>query len=296
LTTSNPTRRPAPRGKAGRTPRRAAASQTSFIDRNRRGLILGAAAIVIVAVAAIAFLSLSRPAYACQQFFDPTPAPSFTTPPTGAPGSTDSPGATPFLGYVQPDMGHLHVLPGSTVRYTYCPPASGKHYEAPNGPIKAGVYGPAEATVPGAWIHNLEHGALVLLYKCPGEGCTDGGQAALKSLYGKWPASPVCNIPRGTTTPVFTRFDDMPWPYAAVVWDVVLPLQSLDEAQILGFYAEQGEQYNPEKQCAAPTDPPDTSTPAPSASPGSSAAPSTSASDSPASSGEPSASPAPAGS
>jgi hypothetical protein len=45
----------------------------------------------------------------------------------------------------------------------------------------------------------------------------------------------------------------MPYPYAAIVWDVVLPLQKLDEQAIFDFYAGQAERFNPEKQCPAPS-------------------------------------------
>ena len=38
-------------------------------------------------------------------------------------------GASPQPGYVQPDMGHTHVPVGTKITYTYCPPASGRHYQ-----------------------------------------------------------------------------------------------------------------------------------------------------------------------
>jgi hypothetical protein len=168
-------------------------------------------------------------------------------------------------------MGHLHVTVGTRVRYATCPPASGKHYNAPaEGPIKAGVYGADTPTLPESWIHNMEHGALVLLYKCPGPACDTAGQEALKALYAKWPVSPICKTPPGgVLTPVFARFDDMPWPYAALVWDVVLPMQTIDETQLFAFYAGYGEQFNPEKQCASPTaSPGPTGTAGPTGTPG----------------------------
>ena len=52
---------------------------------------------------------------------------------------------------------------------------------------------------------------------------------------------------------MITRFDDMKWPYAAVVWDVVLPMQTLDKDALFNFYATRGERYNQEQQCPAPT-------------------------------------------
>jgi hypothetical protein len=178
-------------------------------------------------------------------------------------------------------MGHTHVDPGTRVKYTFCPPASGRHYNTSGqGPIQARVYQPDEATIPEGWVHNLEHGALILLYSCPqgaGPGCTDEGQAALDSLYPKVPATPICGV-AANQLHVFTRFDDMPWPYAAIVWDVVLPLQSIDDATILDFYARQGDRFNPEDPpgCGQPTAAPtQAATPAPaSPSPAASPAPS----------------------
>ena len=135
-------------------------------------------------------------------------------------------------GYVQPDMGHNHVDVGDKVTYTYCPPASGSHYNAPGvGPIAPRLYGPADEPCPQGWIHNLEHGAMVILYRgSDGDpGPTEDGQAALRALFDAFPASPVCGIQPGTSQgPVIARFDEMATPYAAIVWDRVLPLDELD--------------------------------------------------------------------
>jgi hypothetical protein len=51
------------------------------------------------------------------------------------------------------------------------------------------------------------------------------------------------------------RFDDMAWPYAALVWDRVLPMQTLDQAAVLDFYVRYGERTNPEKLCNASASP-----------------------------------------
>jgi hypothetical protein len=231
-------------------------------------------AIGVLILAGLAFLQSSTPAYACADLFDPTPAPTFVAPSQAPSSGSPAPAVTPPPpGYVQPDMGHLHVPIGDRVRYTYCPPASGKHYEPPGGPIRGGLYGPNDQTIPQGWVHNLEHGAIVLLYKCPGDACTDEGQRALEALLAKWPNSPICNTPPGQLTPVITRFDDMEWPYAALVWDVVLPMDTIDEDLLFEFYARQGERFNPEKLCAEPTPTPGPTptagpaTPTPTASP-----------------------------
>ncbi|HYN70388.1 MAG TPA: hypothetical protein VEX41_09280 [Candidatus Eisenbacteria bacterium] len=267
-------RRPAATGRAGAgraSRRRAPLRQASFLERNRGPLLVALGVAVLGLLGFFAFQGLTSPAYACSTIWTP------------APTAEPAPGATARLGYVQDDMGREHVTPGTVVRYTFCPPASSKHYNASGlGPIKPALYGPDDRQAPGGWIHNMEHGGLVLLYRCgepaagapsgalpAGEGCTDAGQRALKQLYDDWPASPVCGVPPHLIGPVIARFDDMAWPYAAILWDLVLPLDHFDRDAILAFYAQQGERTNPEAQCAAPTPgattaPTETASPAPS--------------------------------
>jgi hypothetical protein len=223
----------------------------SFVARNRSRLIWAGALVVVLALGGLVYINLTTPAYACGQQWtaDATPTPA--------------PGATQRLGYNQEDMGHFHVAPGTAVKYSLCPPASGNHWsQIPLGPIPARVYGPNEKTVPEGWVHNLEHGALVLVYNCStkngGDGCSDTQQAAMKALYTNWPASPVCGLQPGVVGPVMTRFDDMAYPYAALVWDEILPLQTFDPQQILTFFQQEGERFNPEPQCAAPSAAPST--------------------------------------
>jgi hypothetical protein len=242
------------------------------MERNRTRLISIGVVIVVLALGGLVYLNATSPAYACGT--------EWVAPPTGAP----APGATQQLGYTQGDMGRSHVAVGSVVKYLYCPPASGNHYaQTPFGPIPPKVYGPNEKTLPEGWVHNLEHGGLVLLYKCSGtaagDGCSDSAQTAMKNLFSSWPASPVCGIQPGVWGPVFTRFDDMQYPYAAVVWDEILPLQTLDPNQILTFFQQEGERVSPEPRFAprssplgAPSSAPGTPTTAP-ASPVLSAAP-----------------------
>jgi hypothetical protein len=191
-------------------------------------------------------------------------------------------------------MGNGHVPVGTKVKYTYCPPASGDHYNASGqGPIRPRLYGPDDVVIPEGWVHNLEHGALVLLYRGDSAAATPEGQAALKAFYAGYPPSPVCGWQPGTTVgPVFARFDDMAWPMAALVWDRVLPLQELDQEAILEFDRIYGEQTNKsvEDLCPDKRVSPSPST-APSASPSGSTAPSASPSASAGSSASPSAAP-----
>ena len=246
---------------------RRSAPQPSFLARNRGRLLWGVAAFALVGLAALAFLNATSPAYACATEWNPAP--------TSAPAAD----ATPRLGITQTDLGREHASLGAFVKYALCPPATGKHYlSTGDGPIRAGVYGPDDQAIPQGWIHNLEHGALVLLYRCTDgdTACSESGQAALNQFNASFPNSPICDVPKGGVGPIVARFDQMKWPYAAIVWGLVLPLDTLDTNQIYAFFAQQGDRTNPEPYpgCVkptptpAPTDTPAaTDTAAPSASP-----------------------------
>jgi hypothetical protein len=159
-------------------------------------------------------------------------------------------------------MGRTHVQLGQKVTYTYCPPASGPHYNSSgSGPIQPRLYGPSDRALPEGWVHNLEHGAMVILYRgqTGDPGITDAGQAALRALFDQFPPSPICGIQPGTNQgPVIARFDDMATPYAALVWGRVLPLQELDATAILNYWRVWGERTNPEPLCQAASPAPST--------------------------------------
>ena len=199
----------------------------------------------MLVVAAIAFLFLGATAkvYSCSSFMTPAPAASV------------APGASAALGETQPDMGRTHIAVGASQTYISCPPASGNHVNVTDaGPIAAKYYGPDDTTVPQGWLHNLEHGGLVVLYSCK-NGCPDDATLAKLKNFSTtgFPNSPVCNLPAGLISPVVTRFDDMSTKFAALVWDRVLLQDTLDTDQMLKFYATEGEQFNPELLCASPS-------------------------------------------
>ena len=196
----------------------------------------GAAVLLLGAVGMVVALSAAQPAFAC--------AAQWTAPPSGSPAPDGPPGASPRLGYVQPDLGKNHIPVGQSVQYPLCPPASGRHYNAANlGPIKAQVYGPEDQTVPQGWVHNLEHGGLVVLYRCPGPGCDDAGQAAFRQFYSSFPPSPICKLPVGTVGPVITRFDQMAYPVVALLWGQVLPMDTWNPDLVLAFFNQQAERH-----------------------------------------------------
>jgi uncharacterized protein DUF3105 len=276
--------------RAGRRERPRYIERRSFVERYRNLLVGGVIVAVVAVVGGLIFLQAAQPAYACGTIWQPSPTPS--------PG----PDASNRLGYFQPDMGNTHIPVGKSQKYTYCPPASGNHYFAAGvAPISpARFFKPGDKVVPEQWIHNLEHGAVVVLYRTNGPGATTDGMAQLQQFFDAFPPSPICQTAAHTLSPLIAPFDDMPWPYAALVWDRVLPLDTWDPSLVLRFYATESERLDadgafvapPEPQCILPSASPGASTEE-SAAPSDSAAPSesTAPSAAPSASPEPSASP-----
>ena len=132
-----------------------------------------------------------------------------------------------------------------------------------SGPIQPRLYKPDDKIGPPNWIHNLEHGALVVLYRNDSPGATAAGQQAFRDYFTSFPASPVCKLPGGQIAPVIARFDDMPHPYALLVWDRILYLDTWDPAVASKFFLAESERLDstgvlnkvnpPEPQCAGPT-------------------------------------------
>jgi hypothetical protein len=242
-----------------------------FLERHR-GTVLASLAIAAVVLAGgfVVIQANSKP-YACSTQTEPAPA--ATSLANGSPGP---------LGQVQSDMGRNHIVAPANQRYAACPPASGPHYAGADGPIAARYYSPDDATLPQGWIHNLEHGGMIILYSCDKGACDAATQQALQDLFKSFPASPICAKPKGSIGPVITRFEEMKKPIAALLWGRVLFQDKLDTAQLLEYFRTQAELHNPEPQCARPSPSPSL---APSSSPG--ASPSTA----PSSSSPPAASP-----
>jgi hypothetical protein len=249
----------------------------SFVERHRGTLLTVAAGAVAVLIVGWVFLGATARGYTCGSIWEPEAT------------ASPSAGQTAGLGYVQRNMGRSHEV-NRPQRYALCPPASGNHYNISGlGPIQPRLYGPDDKIEPMSWVHNLEHGGLVVLYKCVGDACEPAGQDRMREFYSTFPNSPICNFPRGNIGPVIARFDDMAWPYAAIVWGRVLPLQTFDAQQILEFFNTEAERTNPEvlPPCERPT-------PSPSVAPSASGSvlPSASSSASPSSSSPAASSPA----
>ncbi len=84
----------------------------------------------------------------------------------------------------------IHIPPPQRGNYATDPPTSGQHYSIPGqAPTAWGFYD--QALEPEVWLHNLEHGGIVILYNCPpptsstGATLVEGGASSCPDDQGK---------------------------------------------------------------------------------------------------------------
>ena len=142
------------------------------------------------------------------------------TAPASPPG-TLPPGAPPVVNVAS--EGWVHVPEGSPITYQANPPASGPHY-----PVWGRYREHTQALPRGYWVHNLEHGAIVLLYR------PDAPAAAIQELrqaYNALPNDPACGHKRA----LLTADPLLPQPVAAVAALRVMMGDRLDPAWVRAF-------------------------------------------------------------
>lgn len=123
--------------------------------------------------------------------------------------------------------GHDHVAICDPVRYRSKPPSSGNHY-----PVWA-AYKTYDAPIAeGFWVHDLEHGAVVLTYDCP-DGCAADVQAA-KDMLAAFPADGTCVAPVRARL-VLTPDPDLDVTFAASAWGYTLRASCFDPVVFRDF-------------------------------------------------------------
>lgn len=141
------------------------------------------------------------------------------------------------------EMPHTHVAPPTQITYLHNPPTSGCHYSLGNGtaPISPGIHPPTPAIPPEYWVHNLEHGYIVLSYNCP-TGCLSDLQT-LNTWYATLPPDPGGGVP-------YAKFIAVSYPqqkekFDVESWDWFDPIGStLNLNEVKRFYDNHVNQSN----------------------------------------------------
>jgi hypothetical protein len=200
-----------------------AASQPAASPFSRRlftpVVLVGVLVIAVVGVVVVGLFGSGGPRYACGDLLQPQP------------------GATVENPFVTPDLGAGHVATDSRIEYASCPPASGRHYnQARVAPLPPQFYGPDARVGPGNWLHNLEHGFAVALYRCVDGTCpTDDELNEIRQFVLNGPSTPAavaCGYPSKVLA---ARFDDMATPFALLAWNRALLLEEFDAGTAIDF-------------------------------------------------------------
>jgi hypothetical protein len=141
-----------------------------------------------------------------------------------------------------PNEGWAHVPEGSVVTYRSNPPASGPHY-----PVWLRYAEYTQAMPRGYWVHNLEHGAIVVLYRpdAPADVI-----AQITTAFRSIPNDPLCGHRRALLTP-----DPLLASLTAVVAaDFVFASDTVD-AQAVRDFAVARRGHGPEQVCEPGTRP-----------------------------------------
>jgi hypothetical protein len=132
--------------------------------------------------------------------------------------------------------GWIHVAEGSAITYVHNPPASGPHY-----PVWLRYEAYDTVIARGYWVHNLEHGAIVMAYR------PDAGTAvieSMKQMYRALPNDPAC----GHTRAVLTPDPLLSTPVAVVAANFVLSGSCVSSTAVLQFVSAH-RNHAPEQLC-----------------------------------------------
>ncbi len=159
---------------------------------------------------------------------------------TGSGGATSSSSASAGTGGGPADGGACNTVvtkfptePGvhvdicSPIIWNSNPPSNGEHY-----PIWAAFKTYTTPVPRGFYVHDLEHGAVVLLYNCP-SGC-DAEVAQLQALIDARPNDPLCVAPVNARM-VLTPDPLIPTKFAASAWGYTLTADCVDPAAFTQF-------------------------------------------------------------
>jgi Protein of unknown function (DUF3105) len=129
-----------------------------------------------------------------------------------------------------PYLPALHVPVGTHVDYDSNPPSSGPHY-----PIWAAYQEWPAPVQREYYVHDLEHGAVVLLYKCPDGGPCPEIVDALRKARDAIPDDPLCGGTGVRVRVVITPDPLLDVPIAAAAWGWIYKAQCVDLPSLTQF-------------------------------------------------------------
>ncbi|HEY1293160.1 MAG TPA: DUF3105 domain-containing protein [Chloroflexota bacterium] len=121
-----------------------------------------------------------------------------------------------------------HVDEGAPLSYAHRPPSSGMHYGTLPQPQEYRMYD--TPLTPGRWVHMLEHGAVVVLYRP--DLCDDACVQQLGKFYDSAPRSNLVGIRHLTITP----YQDMDHAIAVVAWGYLDEMDQVDLDRIMADF------------------------------------------------------------
>ena len=136
-----------------------------------------------------------------------------------------------------------HIPAGTQAHYLTDPPTSGQHYNLRGeAPLPWGFY--ARPYPPEDWVHNLEHGGVVILYTCPQPQAAGGAKLVETDLSCPDSQSPVQSfIASAPPDALFHEVKIVATPYpvpghrfAVVAWGWRLFMDSWDSSLAERFY------------------------------------------------------------
>lgn len=145
-----------------------------------------------------------------------------------------------------PLMDAVHVPIGTSIEWDSNPPSSGPHF-----PIWAAYQAYTTPVPRGYYVHDEEHGGVVLLYTCSDPAGCPQVAAALQSVSDSLPDDPLCTG-AGEGVRVRTVITPDPLldvPVAAAAWGWVYRAQCVDLPTLKAF-AQQHYGQGPEVLCA----------------------------------------------
>jgi hypothetical protein len=118
------------------------------------------------------------------------------------------------------------IPPGQWLR----PPSSGPHWETLPQPQEYRMYDTSSPLQPGRWVHMLEHGAIVVLYRP--DLCDDNCVQQLGQFYDSAPRSNLVGVRHLAITP----YQDMDHAIAVVAWGYIDEMDQVDVNRIMADY------------------------------------------------------------